>query len=350
MLVKKKQYAFLLRVIDSWSSKDIINDDQAIKLKESIGILRFDWKRLARYSFWIAAISLAISIFTLVLDDVIFEILKNLFKMPPLFKSIIIAFCSVAFYIWGFVRRQKKPDKYFTNESLLFIGAILTGVALAFLGVAVDTGSGHFSILILFAVLVYLGIGITFPSTLMWVTGLLALGTWLGTETGYLSGWGAYFLGMNYPLRFVLLGVILVAASFFLQKSRFNHVANSNSAMGYLYLFISLWIMSIFGNYGDITSWHSASVTELLIWSLIFGLTALVTIVIGLKNDDSVARKFGITFLFINLYTKYFEYFWDVAHKAVFFALLAISFWLVGRYSERVYNLLKCRIEDLNND
>ncbi|MBN2434041.1 MAG: DUF2157 domain-containing protein [Spirochaetes bacterium] len=349
MLLKKKQHALIMKVIEAWQREELINGDLTVKLKESIGILRFDWKRLARYSFWIAAISLAISIFTLVLDDVIFEILKNLFRMPPLFKSIIMAFCSAAFYVWGFVRRQKKPDKYFTNESLLFIGAILTGAALAFFGAAVNTGSGHFSILILFAVLVYLGIGITFPSTLMWVIGLISFGTWLGTETGYLSGWGAYFLGMNYPLRFVLLGVILAAGSFPLQKSRFNHVAGSTSAMGYLYLFISLWLMSIFGNYGDITSWHNASVTELLIWSLVFGLAALAAIVVGLKNDDSIARKFGITFLFINLYTKYFEYFWDVAHKAVFFAILAISFWLVGRYSERVYNLLKCRIKDFKD-
>ena len=42
-------------------------------------------------------------------------------------------------------------------------------------------------------------------------------------------------------------------------------------------------------------------------------------------------RKFGVTFLFINLYTKYFEFFWGVAHKAIFFTILALSFWVVRK-------------------
>ena len=32
---------------------------------------------------------------------------------------------------------------------------------------------------------------------------------WMGAETGYISGYGMYFLGMNYPLRFVLFGAML---------------------------------------------------------------------------------------------------------------------------------------------
>ncbi len=48
---------------------------------------------------------------------------------------------------------------------------------------------------------------------LVWIFALLSLGSWFGAETGYVSGWGAYYLGMNYPMRFVLFGIVLLAAS-----------------------------------------------------------------------------------------------------------------------------------------
>jgi len=51
-----------------------------------------------------------------------------------------------------------------------------------------------------------------------------------------------------------------------------------------------------------------------------------------------VLRGFGLTFLFINLYTRFFEYFWDSMHKALFFAVLALSFWYVGSRAERIWH------------
>lgn len=109
--------------------------------------------------------------------------------------------------------------------------------------------------------------------------------------------------------------------------------------MGLLYLFIALWILSIFGNYGDMDSWNDVKQIELFHWGLIFGLVAIGAIYYGLKNDDYTSRSFGITFLFINLYTKYFEYFWNGTHKAIFFVILAVSFWFIGQRAEKIWNL-----------
>jgi hypothetical protein len=49
-------------------------------------------------------------------------------------------------------------------------------------------------------------------SRLIWLFALVSLGSWFGTETGYPNQLGLYFLGMNYPLRFVLFGLLLVGA------------------------------------------------------------------------------------------------------------------------------------------
>ena len=55
-------------------------------------------------------------------------------------------------------------------------------------------------------------------------------------------------------------------------------------------------------------------------------------------------RGFGLTFLFINLYTRFFEYLWDSLHKAVFFAVLAVSFWLLGSKAETLWHLGRPRL------
>lgn len=57
-----------------------------------------------------------------------------------------------------------------------------------------------------------------------------------------------------------------------------------------------------------------------------FGVVSVAAIYLGIRYEDKVARGFGLTFLFINLYTRFFEYFWDHLHKAIFFTILAVSF------------------------
>lgn len=47
------------------------------------------------------------------------------------------------------------------------------------------------------------------------------------------------------------------------------------------------------------------------------------------------------TFLGINLYTRFFELFWDNLHKTVFFGLQALSFWYIGSNAESIWNLGK---------
>lgn len=344
MLLNKKRFKLVSKVIDTWKNEDVISQEESEKLKNSIEPSKFDWHRLAKYSFWIAGISLAISVSAILLDKAIMELIKNILCLPDMILSILLGICSAGLYYWGFRRKITKPAKTFTNEFILFIGAILTYAAIIFFGKALDTGSEHFSILILIISIIYLCIGGFFPSSPVWVLGLISLGSWFGAETGYVSGWGAYFLGMNYPLRFVLFGALIIAVSFLIRRGKFAHISKSTYIMGLLYLFIALWIMSLFGNYGDMGTWHAATSAERFIWSFIFGITAFGFIVWGLKNDDGVARGFGIAFLFINLYTKYFEYFWNASHKAIFFAVLAVSFWLIGRYAEKTFNALKGKL------
>ena len=71
---------------------------------------------------------------------------------------------------------------------------------------------------------------------------------------------------------------------------------------------------------------------------LLFAVAAVLCIYISLKTDDGMLRGFGLTFLAINLYTRYFEYFWDGMNKVVFFLILAASLAVIGRYAERIWH------------
>jgi predicted membrane protein len=87
--------------------------------------------------------------------------------------------------------------------------------------------------------------------------------------------------------------------------------------------------------------WKKIIQIELFYWSIIFALAAVGAIYYGIKNDDYASRSFGIVFLFINLYTRFFEYFWHSTHKAIFFSVLAVSFWIIGSKAEKIWNIGK---------
>ena len=165
---------------------------------------------------------------------------------------------------------EQAPDRFYRNEANSS-GVLATAGAVSQLGEAFNTGSGHYSLLLLLSFLVYAVLGVALESNLIWVFALASLGGWMGTETGYMSGWGAYYLGMNYPLRFVLFGALLTGCALALEShpvaARFHR---STLVMGLLYLFIALWIMSIFGNYGDMHAWERVKQIELFHWSILF--------------------------------------------------------------------------------
>jgi len=145
---------------------------------------------------------------------------------------------------------------------------------------------------------------------------------------------------MSYPIRFISFGVVLIADALLLQPllSR-GGLDRVTLAMGLLYLFIALWLLSIFGNYGNLNSWYRVRQITLFQWSLLFVLVAAAAIWLGLKGDDAMLREFGLTLLGINLYTRLFEFFWGSMPKAIFFVLLSVSLWALEHYAKKIWQL-----------
>ena len=80
-------------------------------------------------------------------------------------------------------------------------------------------------------------------NTVVLIMGLLSLAFWFGSETGYISGWGVYYLGLNYPLRFTLVSPYIIMIGY-LHKKLFPGLDINFSkvyyAIGLLYTNLSL--------------------------------------------------------------------------------------------------------------
>ncbi len=341
MKLLKKEARIIKNAIQQWQKEEIISVAEAEKLNASYQIIPFDWRRVAKYAFWLSIFCIVISISAALADEWLFELLKNLFQAPAIIKCLFFIIVATALYAFGIQRKHRAKEKIYSNESIFFLGVIATAIAISFLGQAIGSDSESFSRLLLLATIVYGVLGLWFPSKLIWLFSLFSLGSWFGAETGYISSWGAYYLGMNYPMRFVLFGLVLTLIGEFLftqWQTKYDFLRPTR-AVGLLYFFIALWIMSIFGNYGDLDSWNKVKQIELFHWSLLFGMASVVSIFHGVKYDDGMTRGLGLTFLLINLYTRLFECFWDNTHKAIFFALLGASFWLLGSKAETIWQL-----------
>jgi hypothetical protein len=297
----------------------------------------------------IAIFCVVIAVAAALADEVLMRLLMRIFNAPAAAKSGFFAACSAAIFWYGLRARARHPQRVYGNEAAFFLGVLALAASIYFLGVVIDAADRNYALLFLIAAVVYALLGLWFPSSLVWVFALLSLGSWMGAETGYLSGQGMYFLGMSYPLRFVLFGALLAVLGIAGEGAwgagaaspqpldRLIAMSAETKVIGLLNLFVALWIMSIFGNYGDIDQWERVRQHELLHWSVLFGAAAIAAIWYGLKHDDAVLRGFGLVFLLINLYTRFFEYFWDSLHKAAFFTVLAASFWYLGSKAEAIW-------------
>lgn len=338
--IDKPEAEFLDNTIKYWEEEGLIDASKAEQLRASYAVKQFDWRRLAQYSFWIALACGLIAVASLVINDAIINLLQSLYNTPDILISVVAAGIAAWMYYYGQRQKRKFPERQFSNEATLFSGVLFTAISIAFLGKALDNGSGHYSTLFLLSVFIYGALALKFQSKLIWAFALISLGSWFGTETGYQTNWGNYFLGLNYPLRFVVFGALLTAAG--LVFEHFKKLPGFNTLtyiIGLFYFFISLWILSIFGNLATIEDWLKTDQVELLSWGIISSVASLAVMLYGLKQKDEIAREFGITFLLINIYTRYFEYMWDRTDKAIFFGILAVSFWLIGRKAEKIWNL-----------
>lgn len=337
MKLNRREAEFLRTVLRAWVEKGRISEKQAQELEDSLEVSTFNWRNLAQTAFAVAIIS-AITSFVIVLkQNLLVDLFYRLINAPYPVLAGLFALLAAASFIWGDRRKRRQPDRLYSSEAILLIGAAFAGAAIAFTGKSLDQGLNHYAILILAGTMLYLVLGKALSSLPLWMLGLAAAGAWFGAETAYLSGESHRFLGMNYPLRFVGFGLLVTGAALGLRRLSWDRIyAELTYSAGLFYTFVALWLLSVFGNYASWNAWEAAPWHDFLGFSLLLALVSAGAVWWGHRSGDQLLRGFGIIFFLLNLYTKYFEHAWGYLHRALFFAFLAVSFWWIGRRAENI--------------
>lgn len=337
--VSKQEKETLDEAITRWRETGLLDDALAGRLGETYEVKGFDWKRLAQYAFWVALSCVILAFLSLFADKLVLRWIERLYDTPDVVICIFCLTLAIVCYAWGLRNKRSYPEKTFSNEALMTVGVFATAAFIGYFGKIVDKGSGHFSLLFLASVVIYGILSVKLSSRLIWVFTLAAFGIWFATETAYHSNWGFRFWGMNYALRFTLFGSLLTAFALFWQPriKSIRPFQQLTYVIGLTYLMVALWLLSIFGNYSDLDLWSQVRQWHIFYWGLLSSAVSLALAWYGLKKHDNIAREFGILFLIINIYTRFFEYLWDNINRAVFFLLLAASFWYIGRWAERIW-------------
>jgi hypothetical protein len=352
MRLPKKKAKIVLEAVGSLEGEAVLNSETADRIRAHIEPISFDWRRLARYSFIAAIICIVISVSAALFDEAIMRwfdrllpILARLFKAPPAVHCGALAALSGVVIWLGLKRRKMFPDRIYSTEAIFTFAVLGIAGSVYCLSLALPS-LAHSACLLALAGLTYVILGAWLESKLVWGYGLFTLSSAIGSGTDYMMG--GYYLWENTPVLSLAYGLGLVAGAEWLGAARSQPVSRLvqklqfvngvTRVVGLLHVFISLWILSIWGS-----SAHHSNVGDFkwdcLIWAILFGAVAAVAVARALEKDDAVLRGFGLTFFFINLYTAFFQYFWDGLHKAIFFAILGVSFWLLGRKAEMLWKL-----------
>jgi hypothetical protein len=267
---------------------------------------RWDWHSLGRWLLLFGAISMAAG--AAILARELFEF--TLEKLAGLLAIVVVASVYSA-------QRLKMQQLALTARALELLGG-LTLIGLSFtLGVIYASGSGNWPALLLIDLILLLIATYLLNNPLLLILSLVVFFSWFGGFTGYASGWGAYWFGMNYPLRFLCAALAMIAIGLVHYKAergpleRYRGFFKIWLSGGIFFAEMSLWLLSLFGNFGDASDWsYRPGVAVLVFFNLLWAGANALLLVLGLRYDLRMLRGYGVTFLLIQAYTLYF---WHVA-------------------------------------
>jgi uncharacterized membrane protein len=332
MEVDKNEQNILERAIDEWQQTGQLTPEQATALKHSLEPKRNDRQQIAQYFFFIALFCTLLAFGAIFLNEKLLEKIKLYFSWNDLAIASITAVLS-ALWFW-YVGKKRRRLSAVTYEIYMVLGGLSVLTSLIYCCKQAGSTTTYTTFLLLsFFILGILSA--ILRSKALWIGAIAAIIGWFGEYSVYQSS-DNLFLCMNYPLRYTALGLVILALAFV--QARIKPIAfvyRITYVTGLVLLFCGLWGISIFGNYNTLVGWQQVRQIHVLAYSIIFAAASVMSFLLGIKYEDETARDFGVLFLLINLYTRYFEYFWDSMNKGIFFLILAITFGLVGRWLER---------------
>ena len=192
---------------------------------------------------------------------------------------------------------------------------LLAGFALQGLTIALAThysvGTKNWPGLVGVDAALLLALAYVLGNRLLLVHALVNLFFFVGGETGYVSGWGMYWLGLTYPLRFLGISLAVLGVAWLhgrLGRDAWRAFSRVYLHSGLLGVHLSLWFLSVFGLLGaDHPGW-SAGEGERVAFSALWAAASMASVWLAGRTGVATLRAYAVTFFVIDCYTFYFQF------------------------------------------
>lgn len=290
--------------LDELLREGLLEPEVHADLARRYPVVDWHWQALGRWFLIFGSISAAAGLAILG---------KSLFAFTLENLALLLALATAGCFAGGW-RLRDRPWVW-TRRSLELLGGFaLIGFSFT-LGAIYSTGSGNWPALLLIDLLLLLPLAYLLRNVLLLILAAVVFFTWFGGVTGYASGWGAYWFGMNYPLRFLVAGVLIALVGVLHRQAEAGLLRRYD---GFFYVWLSsgvffaemaLWLMSLFGNYGSIWGGgHGERPGELLFFNLLWAGGNAALLWLGARHSVRMLRGYAVTFLIIQGYTLFFRY------------------------------------------
>lgn len=221
-----------------------------------------------------------------------------------------------------------------SSKAVVTLGLCAVIAGLAVILDMLDLGDQH--MVLVLGLLSLPGVGFLayrLRSAYLLVLSVLSFFHWVGTWTS-MVGRSAYEIDVQDPRLMAAAAVAVVGVGLWHERKLRPRTGSFHlvyQSLGLAYLNLSSLILSIMG-----------SSDEALPWILAFAAAGVGQIVLGAFLHNALFTAFGVVAVGVNLYTRFFEHFWDSMHKGLFLLLaggallgvgLAFELWMTRRRS-----------------
>lgn len=294
------------RELDELLREGLLSATTHAQLRQRYPTQGWDWRSLGRWFLLFGALSVMAGL--AILGRTLFDF--TLEKLAVVQGLGILASFGGAHWL-----KYNRPNLAWSAASLELLGGLgLIGLTFN-LGAIFATGSGNWPALLLIDLVFLLGLSYGLRNAWLLSLSAVVFFCWFGGFTGYASGWGAYWFGMGYPLRFLAAAVVIVAIAVIHQQSESGPLAPFRGffkvwlSSGLFFAEMALWLLSLFGNFNlESQRWHLASGAELLVFNSVWAALNVALIGLGARLALRMLTAYGATFLIIQIYTLFFAH------------------------------------------
>ncbi len=289
--------------LDELVAQSILKPDQARAIAERYPTAPWDIIVLARWFTILGAVAASAGLVILIRNYV------NALRLG----EAGLALATAAFIFGGrYLARKKMLVK--TGAALEMAGGFALQGLTVVLAIDFSSGSQNWPALVGVQSLLLAGLAYALQNRLILIHAAVCFFIFFGGETGYESGWGAYWLDMTYPVRYLAAGIMFLAVAWAHAtklRGAWQGFSRVYAHLGLLVIHLALWFLAVVGYFEKEPSWTD-NASQRLLFSLLWGLASVGCLWLAGATGQGILKSYGITFLVINVYTFYFQF---VAYK-----------------------------------